>query len=99
MILIGFYCYLLILVGFVFCGEIVKGDGGIPTTLDGPFTPVTVPLDESFRGNAVDLPSDDPRVRRTVNGFQPEQISISLSTTHDSVWISWVTGTNLSDND
>ncbi|KAL7597341.1 hypothetical protein Lser_V15G29565 [Lactuca serriola] len=91
-ILIGFYCYLLILVGFVFCGEIVKGDGGIPTTLDGPFTPVTVPLDESFRGNAVDLPSDDPRVRRTVNGFQPEQISISLSTTHDSVWISWVTG-------
>lgn len=68
--------------------------GGIPTTLDGPFTPVTVPLDESFRGNAVDLPADDPRVRRTVKGFEPEQISVSLSTNHDSVWVSWITGTN-----
>ncbi|KVH90975.1 Alkaline phosphatase D-related protein [Cynara cardunculus var. scolymus] len=81
---IGFSCFFLIFVGFV--------SGIIPTTLDGPFTPVTVPLDERFRGHAVDLPSDDPRVRRTVKGFQPEQISISLSTTHDSIWVSWITG-------
>ncbi|XP_047319314.1 purple acid phosphatase 15-like [Impatiens glandulifera] len=64
----------------------------IPTTLDGPFPPVTVPLDDSFRGNAVDLPDTDTRVRRNVNGFQPEQITVSLSSTYDSVWISWVTG-------
>ncbi|XAR48824.1 Acid phosphatase [Bertholletia excelsa] len=64
----------------------------IPTTLEGPFKPVTVPLDQSFRGNAVDLPDTDPRVQRTVQGFQPEQISVSLSSTHDSVWISWITG-------
>ncbi|KAH7683084.1 Acid phosphatase protein [Dioscorea alata] len=65
----------------------------IPTTLDGPFPPLTVSLDDSgFRGNAVDLPGTDPRVRRMVNGFEPEQISVSLSTFADSVWISWITG-------
>jgi hypothetical protein len=45
-----------------------------------------------LRGNAVDLPDADPRVRRRVKGFQPEQISLSLSATYDSVWISWITG-------
>ncbi|KAK2414125.1 purple acid phosphatase [Trifolium repens] len=64
----------------------------IPTTLEGPFLPVTVPFDPSLRGDTVDLPDTDPRVRRQVTGFQPEQISLSLSTTHDSVWISWITG-------
>ncbi|EXC16968.1 hypothetical protein L484_021625 [Morus notabilis] len=57
----------------------------IPTTLEGPFKPVTVPLDKSFRGNAVDLPDTDPRVLRIVQDFQPEQISVSLSTTYRSV--------------
>ncbi|VVA15819.1 PREDICTED: purple acid [Prunus dulcis] len=64
----------------------------IPTTLDGPFEPVTVPFDQSLRGNAVDLPESDHRVRRRVKGFEPEQISVSLSANYDSVWISWVTG-------
>ncbi|KAL9228322.1 hypothetical protein vseg_003915 [Gypsophila vaccaria] len=67
--------------------------GKIPTTLDGPFKPVTVPLDSSLRGKAVDLPDTDPRVRPPGHGpFQPEQISVSLSYDYDSVWISWVTG-------
>ncbi|GMH25847.1 hypothetical protein Nepgr_027690 [Nepenthes gracilis] len=66
--------------------------GRIPTTLDGPFEPVTVPFDESLRGNAVDLPDTDPRVQRRVKGFEPEQISVSLSSNYDSVWISWITG-------
>lgn len=73
----------------------VIGDvaNGIPTTLDGPFVPVTSPLDGAgFRGSAVDLPDSDPRVRRRARGFEPEQISVSLSATPDSVWISWVTG-------
>ncbi|XP_057965783.1 purple acid phosphatase 15-like [Malania oleifera] len=64
----------------------------IPTTLDGPFDPVTVPFDRRLRGHAVDLSDTDPRVRRRVSGYEPEQISVSLSTTHDSVWISWITG-------
>ncbi|XP_019056166.1 PREDICTED: purple acid phosphatase 15 isoform X3 [Nelumbo nucifera] len=66
--------------------------GGIPTTLDGPFKPVTVPFDESLRGHAVDLPPTDPRLIRRVKGFEPEQISVALSATYDSVWISWITG-------
>lgn len=48
--------------------------------------------DGVFRGNAVDLPDDDPRVTRKAEGFEPEQISVSLSATPDSVWISWITG-------
>ncbi|KAG9445704.1 hypothetical protein H6P81_011832 [Aristolochia fimbriata] len=67
-------------------------EGKIPTTLDGPFAPVTVPLDDTFRGHAVDLPDTDPRVVRRVEGLEPEQISVSLSATYDSVWISWITG-------
>lgn len=71
----------------------VSGVDRIPTTLDGPFDPVTVPLDDkAFRGNAVDLPDDDPRVTRKVNGFKPEQIAVTLSSTYDSIWISWITG-------
>ena len=66
----------------------------IPSTLDGPFDPVTVPYDVSLRGNAVDLPDTDPRVRRHVKGFEPEQISVSLSVSYDSVWISWITGSS-----
>ncbi|KAL5798743.1 hypothetical protein ACOSQ2_003563 [Xanthoceras sorbifolium] len=64
----------------------------IPSTLDGPFAPVTVPYDFSLRGNAVDIPDSDPRVRRRVGEFEPEQISLSLSATYDSLWISWITG-------
>ncbi|TYH82092.1 hypothetical protein ES332_D02G047700v1 [Gossypium tomentosum] len=65
----------------------------IPSAVDGPFKPVTVPLDKSFRGHAVDLPDNDPRVQRIATGYwEPEQIFVSLSSTHDSVWISWITG-------
>ena len=71
---------------------VVAVEARIPTTLDGPFKPVTVPFDLSLRGNAVDLPGTDPRVRRRVKGFEPEQISVTLSANYDSVWISWITG-------
>lgn len=81
-----------VIVCMLFSLSCVIVDGGVPTTLDGPFKPVTVPLDQSFRGNAVDLTDTDPLVQRTVEGFQPEQISLSLSASHDSVWISWITG-------
>ncbi|KAJ8530742.1 hypothetical protein K7X08_023623 [Anisodus acutangulus] len=82
-----------ILVWFlVFVSLVEVNKGQIPTTLRGPFKPVTIPLDQSFRGHAVDLPDTDPRVQRKVEGFEPEQISVSLSSTYDSVWISWITG-------
>jgi hypothetical protein len=72
----------------------VDGGAKIPSTLDGPFEPVTVPFDAALRGNAVDLPDSDPRVQRRVKGFEPEQISVSLSANYDSVWISWITGSS-----
>ncbi|XP_009385494.2 purple acid phosphatase 15 [Musa acuminata AAA Group] len=71
----------------------LRGGRRIPTTLDGPFEPVTVPLDGRVaRGHAVDLPASDFRLQRKVTVLEPEQISVSLSATEDSVWISWVTG-------
>uniref|UniRef100_A0A7N0T4U1 Purple acid phosphatase n=1 Tax=Kalanchoe fedtschenkoi TaxID=63787 RepID=A0A7N0T4U1_KALFE len=64
----------------------------IPTTLDGPFLPRTVPFDRKLQGNAEDLPETDRRVRRRAEGFEPEQISISLSFHYHAIWVSWVTG-------
>lgn len=80
----------LLFLNLLLPGAVVRCD--IPTTLDGPFEPVTVPFDPALRGVAVDLPDTDPRVRRRAWGFEPEQISVSLSATYDSVWISWITG-------
>ncbi|XP_042390758.1 purple acid phosphatase 15-like [Zingiber officinale] len=72
---------------------LAEGGRRIPTTLDGPFVPVTVPIyGRVAPRNAVDLPDSDPRVQRRVTGWEPEQISVSLSATEDSVWISWITG-------
>ncbi|CAL1412032.1 unnamed protein product [Linum trigynum] len=87
-----FASLLLLILLCVSPSAIHAGGDRIPSTMDGPFEPVTVPFDLSLRGNAVDLPDTDPRVVRRVNGFEPEQISVSLSANHDSVWISWVTG-------
>ncbi|KAJ4723019.1 Purple acid phosphatase [Melia azedarach] len=82
----------LLILSVVIIGLTLANGEPVLTTLDGPFKPVTVPLNGSFRGNAVDLPETDPRVQRTAQGFEPEQISISLSSTYDSVRISWITG-------
>uniref|UniRef100_A0A1J3IP00 Purple acid phosphatase n=1 Tax=Noccaea caerulescens TaxID=107243 RepID=A0A1J3IP00_NOCCA len=81
---------LLLLLGFL--SPIILSVDYIPSTLNGPFVPVTVPLDTSLRGNAIDLPDTDPRVRRRVTGFEPEQISLTLSSDYDSIWVSWITG-------
>lgn len=63
----------------------------IPTTLDGPFKPVTHRFDPSLRRGSDDLPMDHPRLRRNVKGMFPEQIALALSTP-TSMWISWITG-------
>ncbi|XP_021907137.1 purple acid phosphatase 15 isoform X2 [Carica papaya] len=82
-------CFFPLFLGSAFAP---RPTSNIPSTLDGPFDPVTVPYDVALRGNAVDLPDSDPRVQRPVKAFQPEQISISLSANYDSVWVSWITG-------
>lgn len=70
----------------------VDGDAiGIPTTLEGPFKPVTAPLDKNLRLNVSDLPYVLQNNAQG-EGFQPEQIFVSLSARYDSVWISWITG-------
>ncbi|KAK8984438.1 hypothetical protein V6N11_029752, partial [Hibiscus sabdariffa] len=67
-------------------------DGQFPTTLEGPFKPVTVPVNYSIVGKVTSLPVDkNPLLRPTVE-FQPEQISLSLSSNSSSVWVSWITG-------
>uniref|UniRef100_A0A2N9EDB8 Purple acid phosphatase n=1 Tax=Fagus sylvatica TaxID=28930 RepID=A0A2N9EDB8_FAGSY len=85
-------CIYVIAIAVFIIFNAVDGEIKIPSTLDGPFKPVTVPLDDSLRGKAVDLPDSDPRVERSVKGFEPEQISVSLSAEYHSVWISWITG-------
>ncbi|KAG7547734.1 Purple acid phosphatase-like N-terminal [Arabidopsis suecica] len=64
----------------------------IPTTLDGPFKPLTRRFDPSLRRGSDDLPMDHPRLRkRNVSSNFPEQIALALSTP-TSMWVSWVTG-------
>lgn len=65
----------------------------IPTTLDGPFVPVTRRFDASLRRGSDDLPMDHPRLRKNVTSNFPEQIALALSTPN-SLWVSWVTGNN-----
>lgn len=71
---------------------------GFTTTLDGPFKPETAPLDPNLNPIAFDLPDSDPSFVEPNSKFQPQQISVSLSYSFDSVWISWVTVTGLFDS-
>ncbi|KAL8486773.1 hypothetical protein ACS0TY_023458 [Phlomoides rotata] len=63
----------------------------IPTTLEGPFQPVTRRFNPSLRRGSDDLPMDDSRLQKKVTSNFPEQISLALSTPN-SMWVSWVTG-------
>ncbi|KAL5990161.1 Purple acid phosphatase 23 [Asimina triloba] len=62
----------------------------IPTTLDGPFTPVSRRFDPSLREGSDDLPMDHPRLRKKVESIFPEQIALAISSS-TSMWVSWVT--------
>uniref|UniRef100_M1D310 Nucleotide pyrophosphatase/phosphodiesterase n=1 Tax=Solanum tuberosum TaxID=4113 RepID=M1D310_SOLTU len=64
----------------------------IPTTLDGPFKPLTHRFDPLLHKGSDDLPMDHPRLKRNVISFFPEQIALALSTTSSLMWISWITG-------
>uniref|UniRef100_A0A7C9A6X4 Purple acid phosphatase n=1 Tax=Opuntia streptacantha TaxID=393608 RepID=A0A7C9A6X4_OPUST len=68
-----------------------NGQKSIPTTLEGPFKPVTHRFDPSLRRGSDDLSMDHPRLRRNVSGYFPEQIALALSSP-TSMWVSWVTG-------
>lgn len=66
----------------------------IPTTLKGPFKPVTRKFDSSLRRGSDDLAMDHPLLKKNVTGNFPEQISLAISSP-TSMWVSWVTGTRL----
>lgn len=63
----------------------------VPTTLEGPFKPVTRSFDPSLRRGSDDLPMDHPRLTKNVSSDFPEQIALALSAP-TSMWVSWVTG-------
>lgn len=66
----------------------------IPTTLDGPFDPMTRRFDPSLRRGSDDLPMTHPRLKKNVTSNFPEQIALAISSP-SSMWVSWVTGTFL----
>lgn len=65
-----------------------------PTTLQGPFQPITIPFNKSLGFASEDLNGTDPRVVRKVSGWQPEQIFLAVSPP-DAMDVSWVTGKSL----
>ncbi|XP_021889878.1 purple acid phosphatase 23-like, partial [Carica papaya] len=81
----------LLLTFFSIITKLVAIKDDIPTTLDGPFEPVTRRFDQSLRRGSDDLPMDHPRLKRNVTSMYPEQIALAISTP-SSMWVSWVTG-------
>ncbi|XP_055833003.1 purple acid phosphatase 23 isoform X2 [Solanum dulcamara] len=71
---------------------IIVAETLIPTTLDGPFKPLTHTFDPLFRKGSDDLPMNHPRLKRNVTSFFPEQIALALSYSSPSMFVSWVTG-------
>ncbi|CBI33349.3 unnamed protein product, partial [Vitis vinifera] len=71
--------------------DLLTSGDHIPTTLEGPFQPVTHSFDSRLRRGSDDLPMDHPRLRRNVTSFFPEQISLAISSP-TSMWVSWITG-------
>jgi hypothetical protein len=57
----------------------VVTESHIPTTLEGPFEPVTRRFDPSLRRGSEDLPMDDPRLKKNVTSNFPEQIALAVS--------------------
>ncbi|KAK9289008.1 hypothetical protein L1049_017479 [Liquidambar formosana] len=76
---------------FLIMKEMVVSDNHIPTTLEGPFEPVTVQFDPSLRRGSDDLPMNHTRLKKNVTSIFPEQISLAISSP-TSMWVSWVTG-------
>ncbi|KAJ7979684.1 Purple acid phosphatase [Quillaja saponaria] len=76
---------------FLVIADIVMTEKRIPTTLDGPFEPVTRRFDPSLRRGSDDLPMSHPRLKKNVSSNFPEQVALAISSP-TSMWVSWVTG-------
>lgn len=82
---------LLVVTFIMLVNTTIAQNRAIPTTLDGPFEPVTRAFDRSLRRGSDDLPLDHPRLKRNVSGMFPEQIALAVSSP-TSMWVTWVTG-------
>ncbi|KAK3005833.1 LOW QUALITY PROTEIN: hypothetical protein RJ639_015691 [Escallonia herrerae] len=71
--------------------DVVGSGVHIPTTLEGPFEPVTWSFDPMLRRGSDDLPMDHPRLKKNVTSNFPEQIALAISSP-TAMWVSWVTG-------
>ncbi|XP_040994094.1 purple acid phosphatase 23 [Juglans microcarpa x Juglans regia] len=76
---------------FLIITMLVVTEARIPTTLEGPFKPVTQRLDPSLRRGSDDLPMNDPRLKKNLTSNFPEQIALAISSA-TSMWVSWITG-------
>ncbi|EFH51416.1 hypothetical protein ARALYDRAFT_904526 [Arabidopsis lyrata subsp. lyrata] len=66
---------LLMMIALTSMSLLLTAGESIPTTLDGPFKPLTRRFDPSLRRGSDDLPIDHPRLRkRNVSSDFPEQI-------------------------
>lgn len=77
---------------FLFISSSCSHSKSIPTTLDGPFRPVTRRFDPALRQGSDDLPMSDPRLAQRTRPNFPEQIALATSYSPTSMWVSWVTG-------
>ncbi|KAK3000810.1 hypothetical protein RJ639_021763 [Escallonia herrerae] len=71
--------------------DVVGSGVHIPTTLEGPFKPVTRSFNPMLRRGSDDLPMDHPRLKKNVTSNFPEQIALAISSP-TAMWVSWVTG-------
>ncbi|KAK9160168.1 hypothetical protein Syun_006509 [Stephania yunnanensis] len=83
----------LSLMVFMICADnaLLSAEQHIPTTLEGPFEPVTRRFDPSLRRGSDDLPMYHPKLTKKVPSIFPEQIALAISSP-TSMWVSWVTG-------
>ncbi|KAF2314111.1 hypothetical protein GH714_022311 [Hevea brasiliensis] len=86
-----FTLWIPVTIFFTIITQIKLATSQIPTTLEGPFKPVTRTFDSSLRRGSDDLPMDHPRLKKNVTGNFPEQIALAISSP-TSMWVSWVTG-------
>lgn len=91
--MVDFRLCLALTIFLMIIADLLTSGDHIPTTLEGPFQPVTHSFDSRLRRGSDDLPMDHPRLRRNVTSFFPEQISLAISSP-TSMWVSWITGTS-----
>ncbi|KAF9606349.1 hypothetical protein IFM89_025017 [Coptis chinensis] len=80
-----------VLIMFCCLTEFIVAERRIPSTVEGPFKPVTHRFDPSLRRGSDDLPMNHSRLTKKVPSIFPEQIALAISSP-TSMLVSWITG-------